>query len=180
MWNEKFIVINWCVHGEQTYPPSRAILRLSLNTGFKMYPCRPPCSCWLCQRRSPANTETHSSWSLQPKTKYNNEYNSWMAKNTEDLVQPNTYKDTLHKECNTGPALNKSPEISNFHKQNVQLMLVKLCVCVCVLYTNPCLSLVVSGPDMFGAFSHVEINMMDKIEAPLGKRQYNSTAAGQP
>lgn len=62
-------VIKHCVDGEHTNPPSSAILRLSLNTGFKMYPCRPPCSCWLCQRRSPASTETHSSWSLQVEDK---------------------------------------------------------------------------------------------------------------
>lgn len=49
----------------KTYPPKRAFFSLSLNTGFKMYPRRPPCSCWLCQRRSPAKTEIQSSWSLQ-------------------------------------------------------------------------------------------------------------------
>lgn len=52
----------------KSYPPSKAIFRLSLKTGFKMYPCRPPCRCWLCQRRSPASTDTHSSWSLQDTT----------------------------------------------------------------------------------------------------------------
>ena len=57
----------------------------------------------------------------------------------EDLVQPNTYKDTLHKECNTGPDSNKSPEKSHFYKQNVQLMLVKLCVCVCVCVCVCCI-----------------------------------------
>lgn len=48
----------------RTDPPNRAFLSLSLKTGFKVYPHRPPCSCWLCQRRSPLRTETHSSWSL--------------------------------------------------------------------------------------------------------------------
>lgn len=54
-----------------TYPPSRAILRLSLKTRFRMYPCSPPCSCWLCQSLSPVSIDTHSSWSLRIEHKRN-------------------------------------------------------------------------------------------------------------
>lgn len=91
-------MIKRCVHWKQTYPPSSAILRLSLNTGFKMYPCRPPCSCWLCQRRSPANTETHSSWSLQVETKKKKQIN-WIGYHSEMCSPPFSPSEKVVKSC---------------------------------------------------------------------------------
>lgn len=46
------------------YPPSRAILRLSLKMGFSIKPCRPPGSCCVCHSLSPLNTPVLSSCSL--------------------------------------------------------------------------------------------------------------------
>lgn len=79
----------------KSYPPSKAIFRLSLKTGFKMYPCSPPCRCWLCQRRSPASTDTHSSWSLQDTTQ---RFGSDIRKSLPDKSLPNiTITDLIFK-----------------------------------------------------------------------------------